>query len=51
MESHSERWRNNVKRMVLAALEDDLYINTCVVQSDADIMFNIRLVSCFENDL
>ena len=24
MESHSERWRNNVKRMVLAALEDDL---------------------------
>ena len=24
VESHSERWRNNVKRMVLAALEDDL---------------------------
>ena len=23
-EYHSERWRNNVKRMVLAALEDDL---------------------------
>ena len=24
VESHSERWRNNVKRMVLAALEDEL---------------------------
>ena len=24
VEPHSERWRNNVKRMVLAALEDDL---------------------------
>ena len=43
-----ERWRHNVKRMILAALE---FVNTCIVQSDGEIMFSVRLGSCFGNDL